>query len=182
MPFNQDPFLEEKKRRGGRKRLRDYDYNRPGYYFVTFCIENMVEVFGEVVAGEMQLNEYGEIAEKYWQMIPQIYANVELLDYVIMPNHIHAIIHILYSNETEKVDVNLPGKDGHYGQVSKIIKGFKDAVTTKIRERFDDNEFTWERSFHDSIIWYPESADLLRIKMYIKNNPKKYNSENYKDL
>ena len=42
-------------------RLPGYDYSQPGGYFITIVTHNRQCLFGEIVNGEMRLNEYGEL-------------------------------------------------------------------------------------------------------------------------
>jgi putative transposase len=79
-------------------RLKGYDYSKAGAYFVTICIKDMVCMFGEIVNGEMILNKYGTIANKYLTEIPEKYNQTRLHEFVVMPNHIHAIIEITGSS------------------------------------------------------------------------------------
>ena len=44
-------------------RLKNYDYSQAGRYFVTICTKNREFLFGDVINGQMRLNEYGEIAK-----------------------------------------------------------------------------------------------------------------------
>ena len=76
-------------------RLQGYDYTRPGGYYVTIVTHDRACLFGEVVNGEMVLNDLGRIVEKAWYDLANHYPNVELGIFVIMPNHAHGII-ILY--------------------------------------------------------------------------------------
>ncbi|MGD0339323.1 MAG: hypothetical protein ABSB78_11085 [Bacteroidota bacterium] len=64
----------------------------PGWYFVTICTKNRVELFGDIVDGEMIRNEIGEIAHQMFKEIPTHYKDVRLDDFIIMPNHVHGII------------------------------------------------------------------------------------------
>ena len=73
-------------------RLKGYDYTRPGAYFVTICTHERICLFGDVVNGKMELNEYGDIAQECWLAIPEHFANARLDAFVIMPNHVHGII------------------------------------------------------------------------------------------
>ena len=73
-------------------RLKGYDYAQAGAYFITLCAHGRLPPFGEIVNGEMQLNEYGRIAHEQWQQIPARFEQIELSAFVIMPNHIHGII------------------------------------------------------------------------------------------
>ncbi len=76
-------------------RLKGYDYRTPGAYFVTLCTRDRACLFGEVVDGEMRLNEWGEIARRNWLAIPEHFPHVELDEFVMMPNHVHGIIWIV---------------------------------------------------------------------------------------
>jgi hypothetical protein len=77
-------------------RLRGYDYAQPGMYFVTICTHDGVYVFADVIAGQMRLNAFGEIAREEWFRSAEIRPHLELLDdeYVVMPDHVHGIIRI----------------------------------------------------------------------------------------
>lgn len=89
-------------------RLKGYDYAQAGLYFITICTQNRVCLFGDVVNGEMMLNQYGQIAYNEWLKTPQIRNNVELGDFVIMPNHIHVIIRLLCRGELHSPLIQKP--------------------------------------------------------------------------
>jgi REP element-mobilizing transposase RayT len=73
-------------------RLKDYDYSQAGAYFVTICTWQRECIFGEIVAGEMVLNDTGRIVLAEWDKTPTMRPNAELDRFVIMPNHLHGII------------------------------------------------------------------------------------------
>jgi putative transposase len=75
-------------------RLKGYDYTQLGAYFVTICSLNRVYLFGRIRGDEMDLNENGKIVRKTWHELPKHYASIELDAFVVMPNHLHAIISI----------------------------------------------------------------------------------------
>src|SRR5260221_1963860 len=74
------------------KRLVGYDYSQPGYYFVTICTQQHRLVFGHIVDGQMSLRGPGQIAQSVWVTLPRRFAHVKLDAYVLMPNHLHAIV------------------------------------------------------------------------------------------
>src|SRR3989344_8691696 len=156
------------KNRRNRKlnRLKDYDYNLEGFYFVTICIKDRIEYFGYIKDNKMILNQYGEIAKKYWQQIPDYYQNVTIDKFIIMPNHVHGIIQITKPVVTGQCPV--PTRV-NYGLLSKIVNSFKNMVTKEIRKNFNNYEFQWQRSFYDHII--RNEKVLNKIYEYIKNNP-----------
>ena len=73
-------------------RLKGYDYTQAGLYFITICCQNRECLFGNIINGEMILNDAGNIANECWLAIPNHFPNVVLHEFVIMPNHIHGII------------------------------------------------------------------------------------------
>lgn len=79
-----------------RKNLRipEFDYSQAGAYFVTIVTQDRKTLFGKVFEGEMVLNDIGKMVEEVWIAIPKHFPNVELGEFVIMPNHIHGIISI----------------------------------------------------------------------------------------
>ena len=76
-------------------RLPGWDYASAGWYFVTLCTRDHVCFLGDVVDGRIQLSSLGEIVAEEWQKTPQIRPNVELDEWIVMPNHVHGIIVIL---------------------------------------------------------------------------------------
>ena len=85
-------------------RLKGYDYAQAGLYFITICCKDMKSLFGEIVGGKMVLNKYGKIANDEWLKTPELRPNVELGEFVVMPNHIHGIIRLLGRGELHSPD------------------------------------------------------------------------------
>ncbi len=75
-------------------RLKGYDYARDGLYFVTICTQNHKCLFGTVKQDEMILNDVGQMIEKWWLKLADKFQDIELYNYVVMPNHFHGIITI----------------------------------------------------------------------------------------
>ncbi|PKK83033.1 MAG: hypothetical protein CVT49_10845 [candidate division Zixibacteria bacterium HGW-Zixibacteria-1] len=73
-------------------RLKDFDYATEGAYFVTIGTYEKQCLFGDVIDGEMRLNEAGVMMREEWLMTPRRYPNIVLDEFVIMPNHLHGII------------------------------------------------------------------------------------------
>ena len=57
-------------------RLQGYDYSQSGAYFITLCVENRECLFGDVVNGEMRLNEMGNCADEIICILPERYPGV----------------------------------------------------------------------------------------------------------
>jgi REP element-mobilizing transposase RayT len=75
-------------------RLPEYDYSQPNAYFITICSFQKECLFGEIMGGEMRVNEIGMIAKNTWDRLEDHFALIETDEFVIMPNHIHGIIMI----------------------------------------------------------------------------------------
>jgi len=84
-------------------RLRGYDYTQPGAYFVTICTHDREHLFGEVIDGEMRVNEFGQIVQEEWFRTAQVRPYVQLQpdEFVVMPNHVHGIIWIVDDDATD---------------------------------------------------------------------------------
>ena len=93
-------------------RLENWNYAAAGSYFITICTRNRAHSFGEIVDDEMQLTELGKIAETEWlktiDMRPDM--NLEMGEFIVMPNHFHAII-IIGDNEFNRGDGGGNGGD-----------------------------------------------------------------------
>lgn len=73
-------------------RLQGYDYAQAGAYFVTICTQGRECLFGEIVDGQMRLNEAGKMAWNTWHEMPKHYPRVQIDAFMVMPNHIHGIV------------------------------------------------------------------------------------------
>ena len=78
-------------------RLKGYDYTQPGAYFITICTYQRLHVFGEIINGEMVLNDIGKIARDEWFKTAELRPYVKLYEdeFMIMPNHGHGISWII---------------------------------------------------------------------------------------
>lgn len=81
-------------------RIQNWDYGSNAMYFVTICTKNREYYFGEIENGIMVLSEIGEIVKTEWlktfEMRPDM--NLQMGEFVVMPNHFHAVI-IIGENE-----------------------------------------------------------------------------------
>jgi putative transposase len=169
-------------------RLQGYDYSSPGEYFITICTQNRECLFGDVVNGEMVLNEIGEIARDIWQQIPDRYDNVVLDAFIMMPNHVHGIIGIEYHPAHPAGAIHeLPLRDGDIDPetyrkqrrqmlLSKIIGWYKMNVAKQANILLNNsgNRF-WQRNYYEHII--RDDKSLIRIRDYIINNPAQWDDD-----
>ena len=77
-------------------RLKNYDYSQAGAYFVTICTAHRKNLFGQIVNGEMLLNQTGEIVQEEWLKTGTLRTYVTMEQFVVIPNHFHGIIWLSY--------------------------------------------------------------------------------------
>jgi putative transposase len=92
-------------------RLKGFDYSSVNAYFVTVCVEKRRCQLGEIANSEMVLNECGKVVVECWTDLPNHYSNIQLDQYVVMPNHFHGIIQI--GGVELKADSVLPERAGY---------------------------------------------------------------------
>ena len=160
-------------------RLKDYGYVQAGAYFVTICTCNRDCLLGEVVDGEMRLNEYGEIARNEWIKTASVRANVVLDVFVIMPNHIHGIIILTDDVGATRRVARTMGeapprpydRNGKMqsGSIGAIIGQFKSVATKRINVRRGTLGLpVWQRNYYERVL---REDELDRVRAYIQNNP-----------
>jgi putative transposase len=150
-------------------RLKGYDYAQVGAYFVTICAHGQEFLFGEIVNGEMTLNETGRLVEQCWNDIPAHFPRVELDEFVIMPNHVHGILSIIDAVGAKNFSP-LPSQQraGTSKTIGSIIRGFKIGVTKWMRQHTPIHD-VWQRNYYEHVI--RDEADLIRVREYISVNP-----------
>ena len=149
---------------------------REGCFFVTINVQDHKNVFGEVVWEEMKLNEYGKIVKACRHDLVNHYSNCSLADFVVMPNHVHALICIeKWSSSVRNGLKPFPTKKH---DLSEIMRWFKTFSSRKIHDAWLKS-FKRQKSFYDHIIRNEE--DLQNHQQYIELNPyARRNDEYYK--
>lgn len=175
-----------------------WNYGWNALYFVTICTDHRICWFGQVVDGEMVLSEIGEMVKSEWLKTFDMRPDMHLFmgEYVVMPNHFHAIIGIgdnAYNMERGDGGDGGGGRDAmhcvstvpttttqnQFGPQSKnlasIIRGFKIGVTKNAR--IIQSDFAWQSRYHDHIIRDDQSYHT--ISAYIVNNPVKWADDKF---
>lgn len=155
-------------------RLKDYDYSQAGAYFVTVCTRNRIHLFGEIIDGKMSMNESGCIVQQCWDELLIHYPQVELDAFVVMPNHIHAVVTISHENVgNSTVGARSPRPYGRKPALGNIIAYFKYQSTKKINlHQSTVPAKIWQRNYYDHIIRNENS--LRRIRGYVVSNPERW--------
>ncbi len=147
-------------------RLNGYDYAQNGAYFVTICTWQREYLFGNIVDGGMRLSDIGLLVEQCWRTIAA--AQVQLDEFVVMPNHLHGILLLTGNNRQARVsDGTAPGSLG------AIIQNFKSVSTRRVNNQRDNRGCPlWQRNYYERVI--RNDAELGRAREYIVNNPMKW--------
>lgn len=147
-------------------RLKNYDYSQNGYYFVTICTKDKQCILWDnhvgAPTGRPELSDIGVIVETAIENIPNIYINVHIDNYIIMPNHIHMIIVLQDSGE---------GRPMGAPTISQIINQFKGFITKQAGYSI------WQKLFYDRVI--RNDHEYQEISEYIVTNPIKWELDKY---
>jgi putative transposase len=184
-------------------RLRKFDYSSEHQHFITICTYNRECLFGRLENSEMILSEIGNIANLYWTEIPDHFPHVILDEFIVMPNHIHGIIKLNYSNGGKSHNENIPigpchgmddPKSGRmwpchgmalFGHSTQIFNKFGNPVSGSVSvviNQYKSAVKRWcNKNGHNIFTWQTRfydhiinnRRDLERIRKYILSNPEK---------
>ncbi len=146
-------------------RLKHYDYSTTGAYYITICTQNRRCLLSRIIGGgfasaEIQYTTYGKIAEEQLFLLEKRYPSLKIDQYVIMPNHIHAIFLL---EETAGASPRPTATD--------IVCAYK-SLTTRQCKLVRPIEKLFQTSFYEHVIRGRE--DYEEIAEYIVNNPKQW--------
>ena len=160
----------DKKPRRQSIRLRGYDYTRCGAYFVTICADQRRPLFGYIANAEMQLSALGQIAAETWRAMRIHFPNVELDEYIVMPNHMHGIIILTVAAQHAAPSLPPPRPFAvRPGSLGAIVRSFKSAVSKRANELHLKAGALWQRNYYEHVI--RDDVSLARIREYIVTNP-----------
>jgi len=182
-------------------RLAEYDYSKAGLYFVTLCVHageypRVVPKirFGEItpvgedlcVFPKMILNNAGQMINKWWNELNNKYRNIQLHEYIIMPNHFHGIIQIIDSITNTDTNNKTEKSGEHAGSpLQEMIQWLKTMTTNEYIRMVRQNgwqpfhEKLWQRNYYEHIIRNERS--YVKIAEYIINNPVNWQNDKYHD-
>jgi REP element-mobilizing transposase RayT len=151
----------------------------------------------------MQLNEIGQIVNDQFFKSFEMRQELFLGSFVLMPNHLHAIIildktNCMYGSAHTTVEthdraalqlqqqLSTPQQlQRQPKSISSFVAGFKSATIKHIddwidskglsMEKFNRNNPLWQANYHDHII--RDDFEYQRIKNYIDNNPTNWDAD-----
>jgi REP element-mobilizing transposase RayT len=185
-------------------RLKSYDYGSVGAYFITICAWKNECLFGSTGDGKIHLTSLGTIVEEEWLRTADLRANVRLDEYVIMPNHFHAIIWLTSERTGTEDRSGKSPTDGRgtptdgrgtacrahpnfaipaekigqpiAGTLPTIIRAFKSAVTVRVNKtRNSPGPPVWQRNYFERVV--RDEEELHRFREYILLNPERWEED-----
>ncbi len=183
-------------------RLKGYDYSQAGLYFVTICVQNRKCLFGEISDGKMNLNDAGKTIENEWLKLTNRFHNIKLHEFMVMPNHFHAILEIVGATLVVAQNTPITQKDNtansEKGQpqgiaptivptiaptktLGDMVGAFESIVTVKYIRGVKNNNWQpfdgklWQRNYWEHII--RNENEYKRIAQYIIDNPMKWEND-----
>ncbi len=151
-------------------RLKDYDYNQNGGYFITFCTKDRKPLLGSIVVGggvldapHVELTPAGQIVDQYIRDLEQYYPWLTVETSVIMPNHVHLLLLVQDGPPGTSAPTNMA--------IPRVLSALK---------RFTNRDCgtqLWQRGYFDHLI--RDENDFLLHWDYIQTNPGKWAEDEY---
>ncbi|RDC65349.1 transposase [Adhaeribacter pallidiroseus] len=154
---------------------------------LSTCKTLLPDNYQDQNAIELILSPIGEVAQHFWQEIPNRFPAASLDEWVIMPDHVHGLIQLGDGLETGKKENaenvpqgehaprRVPTEKGlqplKRGSLSSIVNHFKGNVKRWCNQNGYE-EFAWQPRFYDHIV--RNDQDLIRIREYIRQNPERW--------
>jgi REP element-mobilizing transposase RayT len=148
-------------------RLQSHDYASPGYYFITICTFQREQNLGAIYSRRMHINAAGLAIYQQWFALAQRFAHINLDEFIIMPDHVHAIIQL------QRPDIYKVGAASSAPTIGDIVRCYK-SETARIANWLlhRSNRPFWQRGYWDRII--RDDAELKQVRQYIRDNPKNW--------
>ena len=158
-------------------RREGHDYSSAGCYFLTICAARRGEIFGRIEDGELQINRFGKIVCEEWARIAEMREEIELDDWIVMPDHLHAIIHIIHSRDVlgDAAFGHTPCAGTNTRSVASLVGGFKSAATSRINALRGQPTKVWQRNYWEHIV--RDERDLENHRRYISENPTRWQTK-----
>jgi putative transposase len=179
-------------------RLKTFDYTSNAAYFVTICANVRASIFGEIVDGEMRLNDAGKMILEEWNQLPERFP-IQLDEFIVMPDHIHGILFFVGAGlvpalpdqrDVQNITDQLDGSDvttesdgrattrvAPTGNpvLGDVIGAFKSITTNRYIRGVHEQSWSafekrlWQRNYWDRVI--RDDRELEETRLYILENP-----------
>jgi len=122
----------------------------------------------------MVLNEAGRVAEQCWRDIPMHFPSVGIDEFVVMPNHLHGVLHLKCAGGGAR-STSLGDVVGAYkAAVSRILSRGRQLPTRSNEPVAAGASAIWHRNYWDVIV--RDETALDKIRKYIRFNPQNFDA------
>ncbi len=156
--------------------LRDTIMHKAALIFFTTVVKGRECLFGNIMSGEMILNDLSMIVRDEWKNSFELRSNIKPDQYVIMPNHFHGTVWITPARSrgtARRAPTTEQFGKPVSGSLPTFIRAFKSATTRRINQlRNTQGTQIWQRNYYEHVI--RNETELRKLREYILNNPKKW--------
>ena len=164
-------------------RLKNYNYNTTGAYFITICAKDRKKILSDIVVGtgvpdcpKTRLLYHGEIVDKYIKQLNNFYNNISVDKYVIMPDHIHLLLSINNDEKNGQSWTPVPTNNSiKIDNANSVIAKFVSTLKRFCNKEYGEN--IWQDRYYDHII--RGQNDYNEIWEYIDTNPQKWEEDSF---
>jgi REP element-mobilizing transposase RayT len=153
-------------------RLKHYDYSKAGFYFITICTQDRLYLFGEIVDGMMVLNDAGRMIENWYIELENKFKHINNHEMIIMPNHIHFIVEIVYGGNGIRNAGHTMQNGGHAiqkgGHIGPPLRDNNQYTTVGADLRVCPDDTCDDPYVGDIVQWYKTMTTNAYINM-VKN-------------
>lgn len=185
-----NPYLRKPDNPSYLRRCRNHDYNRPSRYLITISKSNSIGTFGQIVGNlyirdssnpdnpHIQLSLNGQAFEDALSEWKQLYPEIEIPVYQIMPDHIHICVDVKAYLKTglSRAIARLMGKTTKAiidKSISMVLNPMcphhsPDSLTIPLK----DDIKAFAKGYNDRIAFNHQQWE--RQKRYVTDNPRRY--------
>jgi REP element-mobilizing transposase RayT len=178
-------------------RLREYDYASTGACFVTVCTHERECLFGWIDGEVMAVNDAGRVVETVWHTLPTRFPDIQLDEFVVMPNHIHFLIFLvgtaLAPPHPDSTGKNIRGQTTNQGAaeiqgaassaptLGAIMRAFKSISAIEINRLLRrQGQPLWQRNYYERVV--RDESELNGFREYIQFNPTRWKDDENNNL
>jgi putative transposase len=172
--YSEPQFPETPRRKS--MRLVNCDYSRIGPYFVTICTQGMRYTLGSIESGNVRLATAGHIVQQEWLALPSRFPGLVLDEFVIMPNHMHALLAFVGAGLAPPGVATRATPASEWNQrptLPSVLCAFK-SISTRIanQDAGTPGRNVWQRGYYEHIV--RNSQDMKNVQRYILENPSRW--------
>jgi len=139
-------------------RLKHFDYHAPGIYLVTAVTDYRARCLAHVSTDGVALSPFGEVVQRHCDLLPTWRPQVKVIDNVVMPDHVHLLLHF--------------GGDVPAG-LGAVVGCWKAGITREVNVlRGTPRETFWQQNYWERIV--RTEHELTSFRRYFRENPQRW--------